>query len=871
MSASKTKEAQLRQEVEALRAELALHQDTEREHVQTEDALRASEQRYKSLYHDTPVMMHSIDDDARLVAVNDHWLLTTGYERDEVLGRRVTDFMPEELRRKVLDEYIPGLRREQSVRNIEVQFVKKNGEVLDISVSAIAELETGKIDHSLAVLVDITDHKRAEKALMESEQRFRLLVEHAADAFYLVDPKGRLVDVNENACKALGYTRDELLTMSVPDFSIAADSLKKILEQVVPGQPVTREVVHRRKDGTSFPVEVRIGAFEMGNAKFRVALARDITKRKRAERALVESEQRFRLLMEHAADAFFLIDTEGRLVDVNESACTSLGYTREELLTMSVPDLGVPREEVEKVLKEFTPDEPLTREGIQRRKDGTSFPVEVRIGAFEVGKDKYRLALARDITERKQAEAALRDSKQRFAGILHSAMDAIVTIDHDRRITLFNEAAQRIFGCSADEACGQPVERFLSEEFQRALDECLGAEQEQGDQRYLWVPDGIAALRADGEEFPVEATISRAQIGGKELCTIILRDINERMRAEEEIRRLELERGYLREEVATQLNLYEFVGSSTSMQRVLRDIETVAPTDSTVLISGETGTGKELVARAIHKASRRKDAAMVKVNCAVLSEGLIESEMFGHEKGAFTGAVSRKIGRFELADGGTIFLDEIGELPPELQTKLLRVLQEGEFDRVGGSATITCDVRVIVATNRDLTKAVDERRFRSDLFYRINVFPIRVPPLRERLDDVPLLAKYFLAKYATKAGKRISTIPKRGLKALTSYHWPGNVRELQNVIERAVILSRGRELELGDWLTRPSPVAAGSGISSLDDIQRQHILRVLELTGWRVSGQRGAAELLGLKPTTLESRMFKLGIQRKASGTPTIS
>ncbi len=341
----------------------------------------------------------------------------------------------------------------------------------------------------------------------------------------------------------------------------------------------------------------------------------------------------------------------------------------------------------------------------------------------------------------------------------------------------------------------------------------------------------------------------------------------ENMLAYEEIAelktQLERENLYLQEEIKTKHNFDQIVGDSPVMAKMLQAIETVAPTEATVLICGETGTGKELVARAVHNLSPKRHKPLVTVNCAALPANLVESELFGHEKGAFTGAVARKIGRFELADGGTIFLDEIGDLPLELQAKLLRVLQESEFERVGGSQTIKVDVRVIAATNCELAKAMREERFRSDLYYRLNVFPITVPPLRERRVDIPPLVQSFVKRYGAKLGKQIEAIPQRRMAALQAYAWPGNVRELENVIERAVILSQGPGLELGDWGPPPGGAAAGGApLPTLDDLQRQHILEVLELTGWRVSGVSGAAELLGLKPTTLEARMRKLGIRR---------
>ncbi len=330
--------------------------------------------------------------------------------------------------------------------------------------------------------------------------------------------------------------------------------------------------------------------------------------------------------------------------------------------------------------------------------------------------------------------------------------------------------------------------------------------------------------------------------------------------------RLRAENVYLQEKIRTQHDFEEIIGESPALMRVLEQVEQVAPTDSTVLILGETGTGKELLARAIHRRSLRRDGPLITVNCGAISPGLIESEFFGHEKGAFTGAIARKIGRFELAEGGTILLDEIGDLALDLQVKLLRVLQEGEIERVGGSHTIPIDVRVIAGTHQDLAAAVEQREFRADLYYRLNVFPIEIPPLRDRRDDIHLLVRHFVMKDGPRLGKRLETIPRRTLEALLAYQWPGNVRELRNVIERSIITSRGAALELGAWFTSaPSDAHQAADASeerTLDEVQRDHILRILERCGWVVSGPKGAALRLGLKPTTLEARMRKLGVQR---------
>ena len=338
--------------------------------------------------------------------------------------------------------------------------------------------------------------------------------------------------------------------------------------------------------------------------------------------------------------------------------------------------------------------------------------------------------------------------------------------------------------------------------------------------------------------------------------------------------KLAQEKLYLEDEIRTELNFDEIVGQSDTLRRALQRVETVAPTESTVLINGETGTGKELIARAIHDRSPRGSGAFVKLNCAAIPTGLLESELFGHEKGAFTGAIAQRIGRFELANGGTIFLDEIAEIPLELQPKLLRVLQEREFERLGSSRTLHTDARLIAATNRDLAAMVEDGKFRADLFYRLNVFPVGVPSLRERSEDIPLLVRHFTQEFSRRMNKGVETIPSETLQALTRYHWPGNIRELQNVVERAVILSSGpvlrvplSELKQPPGNGRHSPVKQDTQ-DTLEEAERKHIIAVLQETGWVLAGPQGAAARLGMKRSTLQYRMAKLGIVRSAQPVP---
>src|SRR5437867_3624229 len=336
-------------------------------------------------------------------------------------------------------------------------------------------------------------------------------------------------------------------------------------------------------------------------------------------------------------------------------------------------------------------------------------------------------------------------------------------------------------------------------------------------------------------------------------------DVTEQEQMTQELRREKL---YLEDEIRTAYNFEEIIGESAALKRILKQVETVAPTDSTALIQGETGTGKELIARAIHNLSKRRERTFVKMNCAAIPTGLLESELFGHERGAFTGAIAQKVGRFELAHGGTLFLDEVGDVPLELQSKLLRVLQEQEFERLGSNRTIRVDVRLVAATNQDLAQMVTDKLFRSDLYYRLNVFPITAPPLRERPEDIPLLVRYFAQKYARLMNKQIETIPAGAMTALAKYHWPGNIRELENLIERSVILSQGPDLHapLGELKVPATP--AHNGVATLEAAEREHIQRVLRETNWVIGGPSGAATRLGMKRTTLQSKIRKLGISR---------
>jgi PAS domain S-box-containing protein len=487
----------------------------------------------------------------------------------------------------------------------------------------------------------------------------------------------------------------------------------------------------------------------------------------------------------------------------------------------------------------------------------------------------FRIFAARATAEmlRLRAEDVIRAREEKLKGLFNGAMDAIVELNLDFKIMMMNPAGERIFGCKDDKCLGKSFKQFLrSKENDRLHQIVHKLKIRPGGERSVWISEGLIVLNTDKKKIQTEATISQIEIGDSFCYVLILRDVNERYEAQKMIESLRDEAEYLKDEIQSIYNLGEIIGESKPFRKTLQLVVEVAPTDSAVLIYGETGTGKELIARAIHASSLRKDRPLITVNCAAIPETLMESEFFGHEKGAFTGATQRREGRFSLADGGTIFLDEVGELNKELQAKLLRVLQDGEFNPVGSSRTRRTDVRVIAATNRDLSMAVQEEKFRTDLYYRLNVFPINVPPLKQRGDDIRLLAAHFIAKFSARIGRRIDPLSVECIERLKNYDWPGNVRELQNVIERGVITARQGHLNLDHAL--PEPIKSANieiptpsennvkTIQQLQQLERENLILALEKSQWRVAGKNGAALLVGMPPSTFQSRMKALGIKR---------
>jgi formate hydrogenlyase transcriptional activator len=494
-------------------------------------------------------------------------------------------------------------------------------------------------------------------------------------------------------------------------------------------------------------------------------------------------------------------------------------------------------------------------------------PEPRRLGIFQLFAQRAAAEL-----ERLRMERMLRASEQVFRDLFEEAPIPYVYEDTDTRFVSANRAFMDLLGLQKGDVPGTYGLSLVAPtpETQERVHQSLASEQAGRERGFI----EIELRRKDNGQSVWVQRWSRPEPDGRHTRTMLI-DITARVLAERERNRLQQQNQYLREEIKSEYNFEEIIGRSASLHEALSKVKQVAGVDATVLITGETGTGKELIARAIHNRSKRRDRPLIKLNCAALPTGLIESELFGHEKGAFTGALERRVGRFALADGGTIFLDEIGDIPMDVQVRLLRVLQEQEFEAVGATRTTRVDVRVIAATNRNLEQAVADGEFRADLYYRLNVVPIRLPPLRERGDDIPLLAHYFAEKYAAKAGRDLRAIDPDSMRRLQAYAWPGNIRELENIIERAVILSTGPALHIdertlpvsGDARGAPPRVvpAAASPDDSLTaaESEKRLILSTLERTRWVIDGPSGAARLLGLHPNTLRSRMKKHGLSRR--------
>jgi len=673
---------------------------------------------------------------------------------------------------------------------------------------------------------------------------------------------GQIIYANAKFCSKLGYKESEITRLSIFDLNptTTEQSWAEHWALVEKESEQGFRAVHKNKKGVYYEVEVFAQFFSNNGKNLICSIVRDITESS-FYRSVLDSTEK----ITHVGGWKMNVQ-DGSLIVTNEVFEIFGTQEKEDLLPGKVIHFFEHPEQLRELLS-----------GVMRK----AIPIDVllpthkklnkvvRVVAKPIMKGKriYEVVGAyQDVTLQQENERSLNLIEQSF----NYAQDMIFWLDKEAKMVKYNRALSRQLGYSSEELAQMDLfdidPTFAKERFSKNFDYLRKNKREtltfEANQR-----------RKDGTYMTTEVKVNFLE---PEYAIAVVRDISERKKrklelinALEEIKslkeQLQDENLYLQEEINEKINFGNIICKSEAYNRVLQQVNQVAPTDTSVLITGESGTGKELLASAVHGNSRRKDRPLIKVNCATLPKELIESELFGHKKGAFTGATEDKTGKFLLADGGTILLDEIGELPLEVQPKLLRVLQEGEFDLLGGVKTIKVDVRVIASTNRDLETMIKEGTFREDLFYRLNVFPIYNIPLRSRKEDIPLLAQYFLEKYSAKAGKSFKRLSKKAIAQLMAYGYPGNIRELENLIERAVIIENGNTLHPGDWMPKMEMGPASQDFKSLETVQRDHIIAVLNHTNWRVSGPKGAALLLNVKDKTLFAKMKRLGIQKKVS------
>jgi formate hydrogenlyase transcriptional activator len=830
-----------------------------------------------------------------------------------------------------------GFQKNENVHRDDEIYWRRDGTSFPVEFWSHLVIRDGKTLGAVITYIDITERRQAAEALRKSEERWRSVYENSAIGVALTDLNGRFLAVNRAYEKMLGYSEEELRKLTFMEITEEdyRDANSGLVGELLEGkrQQFQIEKQYRRKDGTLRWVNNNVSLVPGTESmpRFIMALSEDITQRKQAEESLRKSEDELRTIIETIPTFVVRSLPDGSVDFLSQSLLDYTGFSREQLLGWGWRDFVHPDDAgraMDKWRVALAGGEPLEVEVRRRRADGIYRWYLVR--QVPLRDDKGNVVrwygTLHDIEDRIQAEAALRKSEEKNRillqinnaiitnltqqALLHSISEALrpvfpfdrcaITLyqperDSFRFLAVEGELHSDYFKTgmefTRDETCGSWVFEHLRPLVRRDLKK----EQQYLNERRL-AEEGVQSmcvvpLAFQGKCIGLLSVVSRQRDRYSDEDAAFLQEVAnqvalavQNMQSYQEIAtlkaRLEKENVYLREELRAEHNFEEIVGSSPALLKALHAVEQVAPTDSTVLIYGETGTGKELVARAIHSRSTRSGRALVSVNCSAISAGLVESELFGHMKGAFTGALERRIGRFELANGGTIFLDEIGELSLETQVKLLRVLQEHEFEPVGSSRTMRVDVRVIAATNRNLLEAVQAGRFRSDLFYRLNVFPIELPPLRERRSDVPQLVAFCLSQFCKRLGKKINGVSRESMENLMNYPWPGNIRELHNVIERAVIVSADSTLRLDRDLMPVAAVAKGSDahesddpedrqadlkspkpLLTLDEIERNHILAALQHAGGVVDGPKGAAKILDLHPNTLRHRMEKLGLK----------
>jgi formate hydrogenlyase transcriptional activator len=1017
--------------------------DTKPDELRRMPRLRENQVWYQDLVEHSHDLLCIHDLEGHFLLVNSAPARLLGYSTEELLRIPMRELIVPEFRSQ-FDSYLNEIENKGEARGL-LALMTRSGERKIWQYYNTLKTEAGSAPIVRGIAHDVTDQMSTEKLLREAGEGllrevrknertigelklFRALVDRSNDAIEVVDPETfRFLDVSEKACSALGYSREEMLSLQVYDIdpAISPLSVEKIRENLQNSGFLVLESRHQRKDGSVFPVEVSMRLVHL-DRDYIVAVARDLTERnqaaerlreyervvegleemivvvdrdyryvianhaflkyremnkeevigrrvdevvdkevfeslvkgkmeecfqsgkvvaydmkydypslgerelfatyfpiegptgveriaailqdvtesKRAERALKESEEKFSKVFRQGPMAITLTRIkDGRYIEVNDTFERATGWRREEVLGRTPLDIGLwvnLGERLELGARVLREGRLRDVETAFRMRNGSIRDVAITAERIDINGEPCVIGAAADITERKQAEQALRHSEENYRmfiaqsseGIFREDLDEPLPIDmpedelvhhilYDSYLAECNDAMAAMYGLkSAHDLQGKRLTEMV-----------LPDDPHNVELTRHYIRSGFRVLDRQSHEIDIHGNpkvFLNSLIGTVENgCLMrtwgIQRDVTEKMKLEEsrlkveqalrenvaqlqmvteELRlakeKLSEEKLYLEQSIDTELGFGEIIGRSPALKDVMEQVAKVAPSDATVLLLGETGTGKELVARAIHRLSHRKDSSFIKLNCAAIPSGLLESELFGHEKGAFTGAVAKKLGRLELADKGTLFLDEIGEVSLDLQPKLLRVLQDQEFERLGGTQTLKVNFRLIAATNRDLLEGVNRREFRTDLYYRLNVFPLRTPPLRERREDIPLLIEHFVRKYASRMNKSILSIPAKTMETLMQWGWPGNIRELENFVERSVILTPGSVLQVPLGELRAEPGREES--ETLHDAERERILRALRDCNGQLGGPNGAAARLGLKRTTLQSKLNAFGI-----------
>jgi len=837
-----------------------------------------SEEQLRVIIDTIPTLAWSARSDGSVDFFNQRWLDYTGLSAEQALGWGwKVAIHPDDLPR-MLETFQKAVNSGKPLE-VEGRFRRGDGEFRWFLFRSDPLLdESGRVAKWYGTNTDLEERKRAEEALRWNEQRLRLIVNSIPGMVCTLSAAGEVELLNRQVLEYFGKTTEELKNWAASD-AVHPEDLPRVIDAwrraIETGQPYDLELRQRRADGVYrwFQARALPARDNEGRLTGWYMLLTDIDDRKRAEETLRANEQSLRQIVDSIPGFVSTANAAGEIELVNRQVLEYFGKTAEEMKNWASSDAIHPDDRtrmIDAYRRAMETGQPLDLENRSRRADGVYRWIHVR---FRPQRDaEGRIVrwynLATDIDERKRAEDELGKAFEKIAkseAELRTIIDAIpqliVALGADGNLLSANQAVLEYTGLTKDDIGTERFgEVFHPEDTQRlrgerdaAISRGVPFEYERRvrhrDGQYRWLLVQYNPLRDE------KGKVIRWYATGT--------DIDDRKRAEERTRQ---ENVALREQIDQVLMFEEIVGSSLTLKTVLSSIVKVAPTDSTVIITGETGTGKEMIARAIHKGSRRAGQPFITVDCASIPPSLIASELFGHEKGAFTGALQRRQGRFELAHSGTIFLDEIGELPAETQIALLRVLQERQFERVGGTRVISTDVRIIAATNRNLAAAIASGTFRPDLFYRLNVFPIAVPPLRERKEDIPMLVEYFVKRYADKARKQVSKIDKNTLKLCQSYDWPGNIRELQNIVERSVILSTGDTFWIDEaWLSiqdAPRPKSSGPLTKNLQSYEKELIEAALAESSGKVAGPNGAAAKLGIPRSTLDLKIKQLNIKK---------